>query len=115
MIRASPIAVESFSDRLAIAVVSAVRSSVGGTSIATVPLNDTRPTSMSSATWAMKSVAACWAAANRVGGTSSAAIEFDTSNSTTMRPSLSVRSSVVVIGRAIATTPAASPAAAARR
>ncbi len=88
MIRASPIAVESSSERFAIAVVNAVRSIVGGTSIATVPLNDTRPTSMSGATWSMKSVAACWAAANRVGETSSAAIEFDTSNSTTMRPSL---------------------------
>ncbi len=75
----------------------------------TEPLNDTNPISTSSATWATKSVAACWAAANRFGATSVASIDSDTSRATMIRPSLTIRSVVVVIGRAMAITPADRP------
>ncbi len=85
------------------------RASVGGTSTVTEPLNDNNPTSTSGATWATKSVAARWAAAKRLGGTSVASIDNDTSKATMIRPSLTTRSVVVVIGRAIATTPAERP------
>ena len=54
-------------------------------------------------------VAACWAAANRFGATSVASIDSDTSRATTIRPSLTIRSVVVVIGRAMAITPADRP------
>ena len=60
-------------------------------------------------TWSMKSLAACWAAASRLGDTSLADIDDDTSNSSMIRPSLPMRSVTVSTGRAMATTPAASP------
>ena len=109
MIRASPMAVASSSCNPAIAWSSGVRSSVGGTSTVTEPLKDTSPISTSSATWSTKSVAACWAAASRFGATSVASIDSDTSRARMIRPSLTVRSVVVVIGLAMAITPADRP------
>ena len=107
---ASPMAVDSASSRPSMPWSRRSRSSVGGTSTPTAPLKETRPTSMSGATCSTKSRAACLAASRRSGSTSVAIIDSDTSNSTTIRPSLSVRSVEVVIGRAMATTPAARPA-----
>ncbi len=107
--RASPIAVDSASSRPSMPASSDSRSSVGGTSTATLPLNEISPTSMSGATWSTNARAASLAASSRSGSTSVAIIDSETSNSTRIRPSLSVRSVVVVIGRAMATTPAARP------
>ncbi len=108
--RASPMAVDSSSSRASMAPSTAGRSRVGRTSTLTVPANDTSPTSTSGSTWPTNELAATFAASRRVGSTSVASIDSDTSNSTRMRPSLSVRSVETEIGRAMATTPAASPA-----
>ncbi len=57
----------------------------------------------------MKVSAACCAATTRLGVTSVADIDDDTSNTSMIRPSLPMRSVVLLTGRAVATTPAASP------
>ena len=110
-IRASPIAVDSASSRLVDRRGRArSRSSVGGDLDGdraaerdrARPRRRRRPGRRSR-------VAASLAASSRVGSTSVASIDSDTSNSTRIRPSLACARSSSMIGRAMATTPAARP------
>jgi hypothetical protein len=107
---ASPIAVDSASSRLSMALRTCWRSVVGGTTVVALPAKDTRPRLIRSGRTSTNSLAAVCMASNLFGSMSRACIDSETSTAiTTVARSRGTRTSL--LGTASETTSTASPRA----